>query len=577
MQKAISTFLFFSFLLLTLSLDAIAQPVWKWGRNGGSQINNFNDNTEFVYDMASDKHGNIYVIAKVYADELHVDGTPVAGQGEKDVLLTSFKCDGSYRWSVVIGGDEFDDVASAVKTDTLGGVYVCGNVTMLTGTPGHFGDTMVDNTVKSLYLVKFDTNGVYQWLRMPQADSVDVSAHLSTAVDMDVTPDGEIRMLASLTPGAYENGAYVVNNTGMHILEYDAAGTYQGGMEMDMNLTMGSLYFTKMVRDHATGRYYLSGTGYTGWGSVFIGGVFVTPSMYVASFDQQGLHLWTQTGTLDDNSLSGFFGRPQLDDSGFVYVSGYIEQGELFGNTYTATNSFGTAGIPLAFITKLDSNANVVWATNVHSTGEVDRCFSALMNNDEVVLAGSYHAELEWPGYAGPHPHHGMLSNSDVFMTRFNTHTGEVIKVDTLTSDAFSYEPVTAIAPDGIGGIVIGGWYTSSLYIAGDSLAITGGTEPEFFVARYAENCDLPQSVATHESAASVMVYPNPVSGELMVSGDVTLKHVTITNSVGAVVRFVDCTRKKEVVDVSMLSTGLYFVKVTDVNGGVSVVKVVKL
>ncbi len=576
MQKAIFTYLLSTFLLFTLSLNTIAQPVWKWGRNGGSQINNFNDNTEFVYDMTADKHGNIYVIAKVYAGQLHVDGTPVAAQGAKDILLTSFKCDGTYRWSAVIGGNEFDDVATAVKTDTMGGVYVCGNVTMLTGTPGHFGDTVVSNTVKSLYLVKFDTNGVYQWLRMPQADSVDVSSHLSTAVDMDVTADGEIRMLTSLAPGAYQNGAYIVNVTGMHILQYDAAGTYQGGHEMDMNLTLGSLNFAKMTRDHTTGRYYVSGAGYTGWGSVFIGGVFVTPSMYVASFDQQGLHSWTQIGTLNDNSLSGFFGRPQIDDSGFVYVSGYISTGELFANTYTAANSFGTTGIPLAFITKIDSNANVLWATNVHSTGGVNRCFSALMNNDEVVMTGSYNAELEWPGYAGPHPHHGMLTNSDVFVTRFNTHTGAVIKVDTLTSDAFSYEPVTAIAADGIGGVAIGGWYSSSLYVAGDTLLITGGTEPEFFVARYAENCEVPQSVATHKSSENLTVYPNPVTAELVVSGNTVLKNISIMNSVGALVKAVNCNREKEVVDMSMLSAGLYFVKVTDVNGGQWVVKVVK-
>jgi hypothetical protein len=574
MRKAI-----FTLLLLSLSLHVMAQPNWKWGRSGGSRVDNFNDFSEFIYDIAADRNGNIYAIGKVYAGDLHVNGVPVTGQGAKDILLTSFACDGTYRWSKVIGGDEFDDMGASVKVDTLGGVYVCGNITMLAGTPGQFGDTVVSNTVKSLFLVKFDTAGDYQWLRMPQADTVDVSSHLSTAVDMDVTPDGHIRMLTSLAPGAYANGAYVVSLTGMHMLHYDQSGTFIDALEMDMNITGLSLHTLKMARDHHTGRYYISGAGYELLGSVFIGGVFVTPAMYAASFDQNGVHSWTLHGSFNDNSLSGFFGRPQLDDSGYVYFSGHTSEGDLFANTYAPINALNQLGqaMALPFVAKVDSNANLIWAKHASVNEAVQRPIAALRSNDEIIVAGSYSKRIEWEGYAGPHLSHNVLSAPDIFITRINTHTGAVIKNDTLSSDASSYESVNTIAFDGIDGVVIGGYFMTSLYVSTDTLTIDGGTiEPDFYMARYAETCNAPQSVAPLNTAAHFVIYPNPASSQITFTTNTPLKNIIITNVLGAIVKEIECKSEHVTVNINDLTPGIYFVKVTDLNGTQRIEKIIK-
>jgi hypothetical protein len=557
----------------------MAQPTWKWGRSGGSQVDNFNDWTEYIYDITSDKNGNIYALAKVYAGDLHVDNNSVAGQGQKDILLTSFACDGTYRWSKVIGSDDFDDVGASVKVDTLGGVYVCGNITMAPGTPGSFGDTVIGTSLQSVFLVKFDTAGTYQWLRLPQADTVDVSAHLSKAVDMDVTADGHIRMLTSLAPGAYAGGAYVVNFTGMHIFHYNSTGTYLGAHEMDMNITGLSLANVKMARDHHTGRYYVSGAGYENLGTVFIGGVFVGNAMYAASFDQNGLHSWTQRGYYSDNSLSGFWGRPQIDDSGYVYFSGHTSEADTFANTYAVTNTLTVLGQAYAipFIAKLDSNANLIWAKHANADEEIQRAFATLRNNDEIVISGIYTGKVEWGGFAGPHLGLNMFLQGNVFTTRINTHTGAVIQNDSLSSDAVFYKEVTAIGHDGKGGVIIGGHFMGSVNVGPDTLTLTGSNEPDFFLARLGENCDAPQNVKPVSTAAQIAVYPNPATAEITITSNQALKNITLTNTLGAIVaqRAVSGSDKLTV-DISQLPTGIYFLKATDKQGNHYIEKIMK-
>ena len=76
-------------------------------------------------DMATDPHGNVYVLSTVMQTALNVDGHSITGYGAQDILLTSFTCDGTYRWSKDLGGNmKIRDLAAAVKSRYAGrGVY----------------------------------------------------------------------------------------------------------------------------------------------------------------------------------------------------------------------------------------------------------------------------------------------------------------------------------------------------------------------------------------------------------------------------------------------------------------------
>ena len=73
-------------------------------------------------------------------------------------------------------------------------------------------------------------------------------------------------------------------------------------------------------------------------------------------------------------------------------------------------------------------------------------------------------------------------------------------------------------------------------------------------------------------NALDVELYPNPVNNVLTVKGDRIVK-VAIFNALGQEVVAVE---NRNEIDVTSLNNGLYFVRVTDVNGNVSVNKIVK-
>ena len=97
-------------LLLLLALSSHSQT-WQWGKRGGSTDNLSNtggNRIEEVIDIVTDSQKNIYVLAPVGQTLLNIDGNPKTNYGDSssktDFTLSSFSCDGTYRWSKIIGG-----------------------------------------------------------------------------------------------------------------------------------------------------------------------------------------------------------------------------------------------------------------------------------------------------------------------------------------------------------------------------------------------------------------------------------------------------------------------------------------
>ena len=96
-----------TYILLLASFSAFSQS-FQWVKRGGSNENLGND-YESVYSIATDSQKNYYVLSYVGMSDLDVDNNPKSnydwpGFGPKDIVLASFSCDGTYRWSKVFGG-----------------------------------------------------------------------------------------------------------------------------------------------------------------------------------------------------------------------------------------------------------------------------------------------------------------------------------------------------------------------------------------------------------------------------------------------------------------------------------------
>ncbi len=561
MRKAI---LLCSIMIFILSAEAYSQS-WLWGKRGGSETQSGNGSWETVNDITTDNNGNVYALCRVDLPGMDIDGHPLTGYGDYDIIITSFSCDGTYRWSKVIGSNDHQDVGVAIKTDEFGGVYVCGELYM--PTDNYVGHIDTDSTIslsrKSLFIVKYDADGNYQWLQMPQSDSVtSYSYQLSKYFDMDVDQWGNTRVLALLAPGTYHNGNYIVQQTGVHMMQYNPNGDFILGEAFDIGISQIPTRIPRMVRNQSTGNYYIAGSRPgSGGDTIAIGGSVIKGNGYVAAFDPNGNHLWTTEG---DSSVtqSGFDGRPVLDEAGNIYVAGRTFNGEQFAGHQTVnTIPNNLANIP--FIVKLESeNGNLVWARN--SSGKSGRGMAVTIRNaNEVVLAGMYDGKMDWAGYNGTEGMHADNNQADdVFLCYLNSNTGDVLLVDTLGSDFGSRDFANCITTDKYNNVIVGGRFENEMYVGEMDTLVMKGETADMFLAKHGVNTCSTLGLGAAQLKNELMIYPNPTFNTITVMSTETIKSVEVMSAVGQIVIMKSYHSDKASLDVSGLSNGIYFIRI---------------
>lgn len=492
--------LFFIFMMLYLLSFGAARiglsQSWQWGLRGGSSDAvgfadpNFYDN---VTDMATDKQGNIYVLGHVFytqyatTPDIDIDGHTFTGYGGSDIVIASFRCDGSYRWAKIIGGVD-DDIPYSIKTDTLGGVYIAGDIVP---TAHIYTDTVVGSTSKTSFILKYDSLGNYKWFRMPQSDTV--SSSLDGIMDMDVDGAGNVYVLCYLVPSLYEN-AYVVTSTGLYVLKYNAAGIFLGGIQLQGSANPTGARENHFRRDSKLNRYYLvGGMDFIMGDAQTFGTTAISNSMYIGCFDNSGSSLWVRQ---DNTTLyaDGFTNRPAVDDSGNIYLVGNAASNTTF-NGHTTVNSLGPGAVP--FLVKLDTNGNNKWAVNGSANSLTQGEAVAVYQSSTVAMLGDYPLKFT----IGSHQLNSPPNTGyNLFLARFNAQTGACTGLDSIVGSPGYDNFVTSLTVDRKGNFYGGGNFEDDVFVAGDTLYNIGG-ETDWFIAKYGlNNCSCTATPSAHFS-----------------------------------------------------------------------------
>lgn len=488
-------------LLCLLYPELTRAQSWDWGKRMGSPYNapqSAYSKFDGILDMSSDALGNIYTVTRVGSANLDADGHSLTGHGATDILVTSFRCDGSYRWSKLIGTNSDSDFSISVKADRLGGIYVCGSMP-LWARPGFTGghidsDTTIGSTTKTMFITKFDTSGNYQWLRMPQPDTISYrnAMVVSLAVDMDVDEQGNIFMLCYLTPGAYAQGAYIVPSTGLHILKYTRNGQFAGGINLPYSVAFNyqtELLWSRMTYDATMNRFILTGRGaYGPSGTITIGGTPLAPAAgYVATFNSSGVLGILKTGpsvVIED--------RAKTDAQGNIYVAGTAGDSAVF-NGVTFLNPGQSKAMPLPFAMKLDAiTGNTVWTQKARTSGSaIGSSGSCLaLSNGKVLMAGFFSGKVVFPTDSFSNVY--VVDSEDAYIAQLDATTGAVQRKSTLGGP--SKEFITKITQDNRGNFYVGGSFTDRITPGGSTLQSVGGHN-DVFVAKWGKpncNCTLP-------------------------------------------------------------------------------------
>ncbi len=485
-------------VLIFSPIILLAQPDWQWGQE--VRVN--------ARDIAVDHLGNSYVTWSLQ-NSYTLEGEVFVSNGPSDAALSSFDCEGNHRWTKIIGGSSAD-IPKGLGTDTLGGVYfaIIANGARFQNHEINIGtDTTIVSDQKSMLLVKYNTDGALQWSRMPE-DSVIFNLpddlQIGAPLDLDVIPNGDCHVYSKLFPGTYGDGAFEATFEAslqgpaedIYNLTYDSEGNCTGGIHFDIWYDGGLLAKSEIMRDHHTGRFYLSGYLNTDNDVFIFGGEQVNAANYVVQFDSEGEVSWVVS--MDDIGIdSEFIGKPSADEWGNVYVTGNSYNGNSFGG-FTFNNTIDNYNFPI--FAKIDSMGNVVYATNASVPGTSKGKATAYVNN-QVAVTGNYDGEIYWSDFAIEDPENNQLRN--VFLATFNpSGDGLPTGLHGLSGSGGGLEESSVLTADNQGNFYVGGKFTSQIYTSTDTIYNQTG-DNEGFIVKFGTDscyCPLPDALFTYDS-----------------------------------------------------------------------------
>lgn len=481
------------FVVFMTAGTAIAQQEWQWGKRGQFPVK----------DIAVDNNGNTYVLWPV-SEQANVDGHPIPGRGNTDMAVSSFSCNGTYRWTKVIGSTA-PDAGLAIGTDSLGGLYILGNNGSSNSAVTYIDDdTVVSPTLKKIMLIKYDTSGNFKWLRMPEPQLSSVTN--SGAFNLSVEPDGHTHIMALLEPGTYGGtfSAAFSSDKNIYALKYDKNGAFTGGLHFDITRSSSgiSTYGFGLIYDPVSSHYYYGGTRLMP-NEISFGSTSIPGNNFLACFSNTGNTLWVQKS--NNNAIpTGFTGKPAVDNAGNVYVTGYSYNdfnggaGDGFGS-YNFNNSMGTYGFPV--VVKFNATGAVQYATNASvntdNAGKAVACVNGVLGAACEYGGGNF----EWDSHSLS-PNNQYVNN---FLVRFNAANGTVMAIDTLNSGPGVNEYASVLTADRTGNFYMGGEFQGTLIVDGVTLVKQDGSS-DGYIAKFGQgNCNCSGPVAAFSANATAL------------------------------------------------------------------------
>ncbi len=596
-------------LLFLLPLFAFSQAYqYDWAERGGTSSDVVNatpsrdHDHEHILDIAVDAQNNYYYLALSMSGNETIGSQSYTSYGttifRQDLLLFSTDCAGNFRWSKTFGGGS-DVFGGGLEVDALGGVYVSGIVlprgstnqlAMQFDTDFAYDPNATTSTDgphnKTLFIIKYNTQGVYQWIRLPQKDNLNASSEsFSYNWGLVVEDDGTITLPTLLAPSTHFNGNIVIPAPYKGVvLQMNKDGNYLNHFQYDIG---GEITYDRNITYHydpLNGQHYFGIHKRIGGGQpVSFGGVQQTGFSLIVALDANGNELWRHdsTGVNDIQNIT-------TDDQSNVYFSGASNNintttfnndadsiaGYQFDQVNSPTNSNGTQGI---YVVKLNSSGALQWGSNPsYSTGIIATGYGLVINNNEVALAAAMLNTNVWDNATFSR---SFGSAQDPVIVRMDKNTGIVSAIEDIEGPLGFDDEATAIAVDNFGNYVVGGYVTNSLFLNDPNVSsiINSGGDSDFWFARLATTDCNGVPLSNEEVDASIFnIFPNPAQEKITVSSnnDLDINRYHIYNLKGQLIQGGIVENSK--INVANVASGIYLLQLEDTTGASHTLKLIK-
>ncbi|MCR9164781.1 MAG: hypothetical protein ACE37F_33610 [Nannocystaceae bacterium] len=434
--------------------ESCSQPLSWFGGLGGPSF----DRAPEGAAVAADGAGNVYVVGNTYGPSIDLGAGPQATQ-DSDAFVVSYDASGSYRWSRLISGPDYDN-ARGVAVDGSGDVFVLleseGSLDAGAGLSTPMGD-------RDLLVASFDQTGAPLWSERFGAAGVSLLGHDLASNDAgDLVAVGVV-----LGSGAIDFGGGAL-----------AAGGGQDGFALGLTAAGGHRFSRRLAGSGSDG---LHGAAVSDTGGALLVGSFDGTVDYgggamtstgtgldglVMRVDVAGNTVWTEH---HGGTGSVFARKVVVDASGNAYVTG------TFGGSLTVGGVAMTAsGLSDALLVAYDASGSVLWARQDGGSGLDYARGIALDTGGNLVTAGSFfgspasYADTAVTGAGG----------YDLVLTGIRASDGAGLWADARGTSATEegYDAIVTAA----GSLVVTGTFAGTWTEAGTTLSPTG--ERDLFV-----------------------------------------------------------------------------------------------
>ena len=370
--------------IVKYNTDGVVQWISRIASTGG----------DIGYAISTDSSGNVYVTGQggsatvtVFNANGTAFGRTLPNSGDGDAFIVKYNTDGVVQWVARVASAGADS-GNGIATDSSGNVYVTGQggtatVTAFNADGTAFGTTLVHAGAGDVFIVKYNTNGVVQWVARIASTAGDIGYAISTDSSGNVYVTGSGGSSATIfafNANGTLFGTTLPNSGGndAFIVKYNTSGTVQWVAKVASAVTDSG----NGIATDSSGNVYVTGSGGSGTVTAFNanGTAFGTTlpnsgstDAFIVKYNTSGTVQWVariaSAGGDSGNSIA-------IDGGGNVYVTG---QGGS-GVTITAFNADGTAfGTTLAnsndnvhvYVVKYNTNGLVQWMTRLASTNTV--------------------------------------------------------------------------------------------------------------------------------------------------------------------------------------------------------------
>jgi hypothetical protein len=321
--------------------------------------------------IALDSSGNIYVTG-YYWSTVDFGGGNVTSNGNWDAFLLKLNSSGTFQW-VKSYGSNYNDLGRDVAIDSNDNIYMLGNYR---GTVDFGGGDEIGANNGDIFLVKFNSSGVFQWVYTAGASATDDSRAL--ALDSNDNPyiTGSFRDTVNFGGG----NITAANLDDLFILKLNSSGAYQ-------NIYTSNIFTTQKGKGLAvdsSGNIYATGTFS---GTVDFGGGNITTSgsdIYLLKLNSSFAFQWVKRFAVDNGSAGQALGLAvTVDEDGNVYSVGQIGSSVDLGG---GTQNFGNQND--AYIVKYDSSGSFQWSKHFGSGSQnnIDKAQDIVIDSNGFVI-----------------------------------------------------------------------------------------------------------------------------------------------------------------------------------------------